>query len=401
MSDSFIDRHQAILCELVRMSQQAGARSDYVQGGGGNTSAKLDERLMAIKASGFRLDQLELDNAYAVIDYADLSMFYRRTDMKTLNDIEAEGSARAKTATVTVDELPALRPSVEAGFHALLDRYVLHTHAVFANLATCAEDGRSIVGEALADLLEAYGYVPYINPGAQLTFAIAAEQARVLEQVGTLPAAYFLHNHGLVVTGPDADFCLSLHEQINQRVAAYFGVDEHDWPDVGVRPDDWVPDNRYADDGNADDRRLNDRAAEGAPADAESFWLSDTGWLTERLREPDWSIEALENMPLYPDQMVFLGGQIAEMPRGSIRDVLKAGFQPDKAATIFRETGEILYRCRERSALTIEQTLCAVWFIQDTLRRSGREVSAMNAAGKAFIGNWESERYRKSLDARG
>jgi rhamnose utilization protein RhaD (predicted bifunctional aldolase and dehydrogenase) len=58
-SSEFVTRFAGPLQEFTRMSQTAGSRSDYVQGGGGNTSCKLDDTLMAIKASGFQLGQIE------------------------------------------------------------------------------------------------------------------------------------------------------------------------------------------------------------------------------------------------------------------------------------------------------------------------------------------------------
>jgi len=72
------------------MSRLAGSASDYVQGGGGNTSCKVDDTLMAIKASGFRLDQIGRDQAYAVLDYQALRRFYLETDPGTLADIEQD-----------------------------------------------------------------------------------------------------------------------------------------------------------------------------------------------------------------------------------------------------------------------------------------------------------------------
>ena len=48
----FFEEHAKLLADFARVSQAAGARADYVQGGGGNTSVKLPGGLMAIKASG-------------------------------------------------------------------------------------------------------------------------------------------------------------------------------------------------------------------------------------------------------------------------------------------------------------------------------------------------------------
>ncbi|MEF2644960.1 MAG: class II aldolase/adducin family protein [Oscillospiraceae bacterium] len=64
----FFEEHAKLLSEFARVSQAAGARADYVQGGGGNTSVKLPGGLMAIKASGFCLSDIRPDKAYAVLD---------------------------------------------------------------------------------------------------------------------------------------------------------------------------------------------------------------------------------------------------------------------------------------------------------------------------------------------
>ena len=46
---------------MQRISNYCGERVDYVQGGGGNTSVKFDEKLMAIKASGYTLKETTVD----------------------------------------------------------------------------------------------------------------------------------------------------------------------------------------------------------------------------------------------------------------------------------------------------------------------------------------------------
>ena len=186
---------KALLREFVRMSQSVGSRPDYVQGGGGNTSVKMDG-LMAIKASGFRLDQVTETDAYATVETA------------TLRDVTVEHG------------LPPLRPSVETGFHALLGRFVLHSHPVYANLALCSEKG----SERLADLMTGYGWiaVPYINPGAALSAAIG-ERLQADTQV------VFMQNHGLIVTADTADECLRIHDDVNMRIADSYGVTAADF----------------------------------------------------------------------------------------------------------------------------------------------------------------------------
>ena len=46
--EMFFEEHAKLLSDFARVSQSTGARADYVQGGGGNTSVKLPGGLMAI-----------------------------------------------------------------------------------------------------------------------------------------------------------------------------------------------------------------------------------------------------------------------------------------------------------------------------------------------------------------
>ncbi|HAL74668.1 MAG TPA: class II aldolase [Clostridiales bacterium] len=370
-ANEFITCNQSRLSEYTRMSRTAGSRSDYVQGGGGNTSVKFDAQLMAIKASGYRLDQIAPDQAYAVLDFAAIRKFYENTDPATLADVEAAGSAQAKAATLPVEGLPALRPSVEAGFHSLLDTFVLHTHPIYANLATCSTEGAAIAGQALADIGAGFTFVPYINPGAQLTFSIGQARRNAIQPDGTLPAIIFMQNHGLIVTGPDADTCLALHDEVNQRIAAAFGVSSEDWPNPAL--------------------------AESQPMPG---FMSATRWLREKLLKTDWQLEDFTTKALYPDQLVFLSGQVAVANKGSLEQALSSGLMLNDKCTVFRETGEVFYQCARTEAQTIEETLCAILFITGTIRQANRTVVTMNEAGKDFISNWESEKYRKSIAAK-
>ena len=72
----FFEKNAKLLADFARLSQTAGARPDYVQGGGGNTSVKLADGLMAIKASGYCLKDIYVDMAYAVVDAQALRTFY-------------------------------------------------------------------------------------------------------------------------------------------------------------------------------------------------------------------------------------------------------------------------------------------------------------------------------------
>ncbi len=124
---NFFETNRTNLENFRRVSGTVGARADYVQGGGGNTSVRLDGGLMAIKASGYCLKDIDVDKAYAVSDYVSLRDFYNNTDPERESDVEKTGSERAKASIQTIEGLAALRPSVEAGFHSLLGSLVWPT----------------------------------------------------------------------------------------------------------------------------------------------------------------------------------------------------------------------------------------------------------------------------------
>ncbi len=366
----FIQKYKEPLQAFSEMSQKAGSRSDFVQGGGGNTSVKLDDQLMAIKASGFRLDQITEATAYAVLDYQRIRSFYKHTSPQQINDIEAAGSAKTKTSIYTVTDLESLRPSVEAGFHAMLDRFVLHSHSVYANLAACSEQGRETAKQALAELEEPFVFVPYINPGAQLTFAIDRARQQEADEKGRLPAVLFMENHGLIITGDDEKYCLELHQKVNEKLAAAYQTSDRDWPSIQL---------------------------EAIKADSKTLYLSQTDWLRKRIKHNDWNLELFMTQALYPDQLVFLTGQMAEVDKGSASAYLeRAGSLPAKA-TLFRESGDIIYDCGKVEAKTMEETLCAIFFIHEKIKAASQVVRTMDEAGKEFIRNWESEKYRKQV----
>ena len=79
---------------------------------------------------------------------AALGRFFGESDPNALSDVEGEGTRAVKGAVVTIDGLEPLRPSVEAGFHSLLKKYVLHSHCVWVNIAACAEGGQEVIARA-------------------------------------------------------------------------------------------------------------------------------------------------------------------------------------------------------------------------------------------------------------
>lgn len=353
---SFFDENARALADFKRLSATAGARSDYVQGGGGNTSVKLGP-LMAIKASGYRLSQVDARDGYAVLDLGALDEFFGKSNPAELADVEAAGTAAVKAATRAIDGLKPLRPSVETGFHSLMDRFVLHTHCVWANLAMCAPDGGERVAEALADSGLDWCQVRYVNPGAALTFEIRAALSDFERAHGRRPGLVFMRNHGLIAAASDADAATELHERASALMARHYGWAMADYP---ARP-------------------LTQRA--------EGEFASACGYLKARLASGEYGPRELLDEALYPDQMVFF--------RGSLK-FCQPGDAPDMACNIYPD-GAVEYRCPRATAEAIEQTLTAVVLIRETLAARGQRAVPMSQASQSFIAGWEAEAARRKL----
>ncbi len=354
---NFFESNRERLENFTRVSTGVDARADYVQGGGGNTSVKLPGGLMAIKASGYCLKDIRPDKAYAVLDYEALRRFYNDGDPADYADVEKAGSDQAKANTRAIEGLPALRPSVEAGFHSILDTYVAHSHSVYANLAACSAQLEAIADEALSGADYTWGWVPYVDPGARLTFSIRDELRRVEQATGRRPAAIFMQNHGLIVHNDDPDECLRIHTDVNDRIARAFGMRNGDFPPVGLR------------------------ALENGLLEA------DCALLTEAMASGDFSEKSLLEAPLYPDQLVFLTGTFS----------FGKGAPGEGMALCDPDTGAVTFNMPAAKAQVIAETLTAVVFICRAIAKNGYTLSTMGEAAKAFIANWESEKYRKSL----
>lgn len=353
----FFETNRARLEDFSRVSKAVGARADYVQGGGGNTSVKLDGGRMAIKASGFCLKDIEVDRAYAVLNYEALRRFYYDSNPADFEDVEKAGSARAKEVTEAIEGLAALRPSVEAGFHSILDAFVVHSHSVYANLAACSAECAEIVRKALADADYSWGMVPYTDPGARLTFSIRDELARVDAETGKRPAVIFMQNHGVIAHADDPYECLRIHTDVNRRIAEAFALSDASFPSVSVR------------------------------ACADGRIEAVCPFLAEKLASGAFTEAFFLETPLYPDQMVFLTGAFGFGKGAPEADCCLAD----------PETGRVAFNMDASRAQVIAETLTAVVFIADAIRKNGRTLSTMGEAAKAFIANWESEKYRKSL----
>lgn len=336
-----------IISELIEISQYAGCRADYVQGGGGNTSVKEGD-VMLIKASGYRLCDIGEQTGFVAVKYSIIKDYYLGVDVSQNKDFEKESKAITQSAIIATEGMPTLRPSVEVGFHAILKKYVIHTHSIYTNLLTCCKEGQEIAKKLFAGKDFGYIFMPYIDPG----FTLSVEMHKAIENYvktnGGYPEVIFMQNHGIVVTGDYLERTKAINTEINEAVRNYFNL-----PDT--------------------------MSAVKVEKQAEAY-VSKTPFVEKCRQKVGISKEFFVKYPLCPDQLVYLNNTLALMPDKMI-------CQKDK----------IFYNCSLNEATVLEESLTAFLFVVTTIFDKGLTLSLMNQKDVDFINNWEAEKYRRTL----
>ena len=194
---------------LARAARAAGLRQDFTQGGGGNVSVKLDPEVMLIKASGVRLKDVSPRSGYALVNYGNIR---RRVTAGIGGEAEFAGFICAQA--LPVKGVAPAKPSIETGFHALLNTVVVHTHSVYANILNMSAEGHALGRE----FFPGAEFVPYRAPGPQLCAAINERADARGQQV------FFLANHGLVVSHSGVEGALDLNENVNETIRRRLGL---------------------------------------------------------------------------------------------------------------------------------------------------------------------------------
>ena len=207
---------------LVKLSRYYGGNPDFVLAGGGNTSMKTED-VLYVKASGFPLGTIEAGGFVALArkNLAELLGTKPEPDAVVREERVKQAllAARIDKENPPLDSargpepVEGLRPSVESILHNLFsERFVIHTHPVYANALTCCERGRQLADELFGDEVM---WVPYADPGFLLGRAVkqALEEYRRRTH-RDCPEAILLQNHGLIVGGNEPGVILKRTERV-------------------------------------------------------------------------------------------------------------------------------------------------------------------------------------------
>jgi NAD(P)-dependent dehydrogenase (short-subunit alcohol dehydrogenase family)/rhamnose utilization protein RhaD (predicted bifunctional aldolase and dehydrogenase) len=369
---------------LLEVSRAVGGNADYVQGGGGNTSAKTaDGRSMLIKASGTTLAQMTEAAGWVEMDVprtlALLDASLEKLDAQPRERAVLEGLCAA------VSGGPPGRPSVESALHAQLGRVVIHTHPAAVNALTCGP-GQAALRE-LARPGEARPLWVGFAPGYLLAQSVRREMAAYRQRHGAAAQVIFLENHGLFVATDDACGCLRLHDDWVGRCETYFApVAAH----LETPPE--------ADPGAVRAALAAMRRGIAARTGKPAFlrWSEDP-----ELRSAACSPSAgtLAAGALTPDQIVYCGA------RSVVAESLAAAPAPVAAAMgeagaprviLVRGAGAIVASDQPGKLAVVEDVAaCCARSIRLAAGRGGAR--NLSAADSDFIVHWEAEHYRAKL----
>lgn len=245
---------------IIEYSARIGRDSSLVQGAGGNVSWK-DGDILYVKASGTWLADAEEKDIFVAVDLADLRTHY------------SQGRFDATPLVIGNSEL---RPSIETLLHAVMpQKVVVHTHPIdalsFLVKTNCTDLLHSAIGDAFG-----WAFVEYHKPGPELGAAVH----RVISEASKAPDVIFLANHGVIVAGDELESIKEIYQSLQRRLAC--PSREFELPPLS-----------------------------GVPSIlAEIGYVLPTDKSIQKLAfDPACQVIMLRHWAIYPDHVVFLGGQ--------------------------------------------------------------------------------------------
>jgi len=318
--------------ELIEISQKFSQGIEWVQAAGGNTSVK-DKESMLIKASGMRLSEISTNHGFVAVDHVKIAQFFN-------NGIESSEESKTSKQFVTNCILGdnTFLPSMETGFHAVLDKYVIHTHPIYLNAILCSKNSKSIIEKLFSNL--DFTYIPYLAPGYFLSKQIAKSDKKPI---------LFLENHGLITHSTDKNQAIDLHLEVIEKIKAHFSFENIDYQSIDHKKDN-------------------------------KFHYKDKNGLLKNINSQDLEPH------LFPDQSVFLHNKIT--------------FSADQLKPIFIDLSNktISYRVEKKQALAMHEVLMSVLWVIKLQQTHLLKSTFLSPKDVADILGMDMEKYRQSLN---
>ena len=154
---------------FINYSKKVGSNFLLCQGPGGNTSIKIEKKVL-IKKSGYLLSDSKNKNIFKKVNLKDINSFYEKIN----NENKFDKSL-----------------SIETPLHILLNsKYVFHYHSIASILISAIYKKNTLDHELLKNNILP---IRYIRPGVKL-----ANEIRKINKDHNFKS-FFLYNHGIVI----------------------------------------------------------------------------------------------------------------------------------------------------------------------------------------------------------
>lgn len=340
--------------ELLQLTKPYVSRADQVQGPGGNTSVKDEEGRMIIKASGFRFDEVTEVQGFSIVNNETIRAYFHTVQVQD-KEKEEKDSVELILANILKDENGQLypKPSMETGFHSVLNKYVVHTHSVWSNLINCIASHDKLVEKLRQELGIKIAVIPYVSPGFGLSYLITRVVKQAKENNEEVPPVLFLLNHGIIAHSDSKSGVIKLLEKVDSAIRKMFDINEN-FPRTGI------------------------------VEDSPKCYVPEDNYVANMISKTDVD-EVFFNRVLFPDQTVFFKGNIA----------IDAG-DSDKKIQVGTD-GKISYHTNFREAKSMHETMTAYFFIYDHISRSSGEPVFIAEKELDYINAMDMEKHRKSF----
>lgn len=341
-----------LITSLISLTSPFVNRPDLIQGPGGNTSVKDEEGNMIIKASGFRFEEITEESGYSIVNSQNISDYF--FNVKVTDKTQEEKHSLQVIQNNILKQISGefyLKPSMETGFHAVLDRYVVHTHSVWSNLINCIAEPFELLKNIQSKTGLIIAYIPFVSPGFGLSYLITQELKKADELEIKRPQIFFLENHGIVSHSNDLVDAQAMLLEVDKAIQNLFGISlEYPKTEILSIENYFTPNNDFV-------------------------WNSISKYQVD---------EQFFNQVLFPDQTVFFNHQFT--------------FSEDlsKKINIIPNKG-IQYHCGEREAKSIHETMTAYFFLFDNILKLNKAPKFVSNEEIDYINNMDMEKHRKSL----
>ena len=353
---------------FVRLSQYAGERFDLTQSGGGNSSVKLDDGNMIIKASGHLLSGIDDNNGYVFVDLKKvLEIFEDNSLTRESNKRLREKKASSLIKDSLVYQDGENRPSIETFLHALLYKYTLHTHPIAVNMLTCRKEWK----ERLKNLFSNAVYIKYETPGIELALELKKECENYYQQKGVIPEIIFLQNHGLIVSSDDPNRVYSLTNEVVETIEKEMGINLYRY--------------RLSNELSSVMRNFGNKNA--------LSYLSEDELITKKINS---NRSLLTYHPLCPDTLVFCGIHAVEVNNEKEVQKIKEFFDTyHKLPKVVMYKGYLFFISNSLKKAKEAEEVYKAHII--TLENVYGDENSLPVDELQYLDNWEAEKFRQKI----